>query len=78
MYHYIYRSLALLPEWAFRSPEVPVMASITLPVCAVSLAISVNVLVEVIGFGENAAVTPLGRPDTDRFTLPLNPYCGNT
>ena len=42
------------------------------------VVVSVNVPLEVTGFGENAAVTPLGRPDTERFTLPLNPYCGYT
>jgi len=35
---------------------------------------SVNVLSYVVGLGENDAVTPLGKPDTERFTLPANPY----
>lgn len=28
--------------------------------------------------GEKDAVTPLGKPETDRFTLPVKPYCGLT
>ena len=36
----------------------------------------VNVLVEVGGSGLNAAVTPLGKPEADRFTLSLNPFDG--
>ena len=40
------------------------------------LAVNVNVLLPVVGLGANDAVTPLGRPETDRFTLPVKPYCG--
>jgi hypothetical protein len=57
---------------------VPVMITETVPVVAVPLAVSVNVLVVVAGFGLNDAVTPLGRPDADKLTLPLNPFCGVT
>ena len=42
---------------------------------AVPLDVSVNVLVIVAGFGLNDAITPLGRPDADKLTLPLNPFC---
>ena len=42
------------------------------------LAVNVSVLNPLVGFGANDAVTPLGRPDTERFTLPVNPYCGFT
>ena len=48
----------------------------TVPVAAVALAVSVSVLVEVVGFGLNAAVTPLGKPDAERVTLPLKPFTG--
>jgi hypothetical protein len=54
------------------------MVSVYWPTGAVLLAVSVSVLLEVVGFGVNAAVTPLGSPDTERFTLPVNPYCGFT
>ena len=43
---------------------------------ALLLAVNVSVEVEVVGLGENEAVTPLGRPETVRFTLPVNPYSG--
>ena len=28
-----------------------------------------------VGFGENEAVTPAGKPEAVRLTLPVNPYC---
>jgi hypothetical protein len=59
-------------------PDVPVMLTGTVPVVAVLLAVSVNVLVAVAGFGLNDAVTPLGRPDADKLTAPLKPFCGET
>jgi len=59
-----------------RLPDVPVMVTATVPVVAVLLAVSVNVLVAVAGLGLNEAVTPLGRPEADRLTLPLKPFCG--
>ena len=52
------------------------MVTVAVPVVAVLLAVSGNVLVEVAGFELNDAVTPLGRPDADKLTLPLNPFCG--
>ena len=54
--------------------EVPVMVSVLMPTLAVLLAVRVSVLVPVVEVGEKEALTPLGRPDTARFTLPLNPY----
>jgi len=59
-------------------PEVPVMVTVTIPVVAVLLAASVKVLVAVAGFGLKDAVTPLGKPEADRLTLPLKPFCGVT
>jgi hypothetical protein len=64
-----------------RVPDVPVMVTVIVPVVAVPLAVSVNVLLfvaEVVGLGLNAAVTPLGRPEADKLTLPLKPFCGVT
>ena len=58
---------------AVRLPDVPVIVTVAVPVVAVALAVRVSVLVEVVGFGLNAAVTPLGRPEAARVTLPLNP-----
>ena len=48
------------------------------PRLAELLAVNVNVLFPVVGFGANDAVTPLGKPETDRFTLPVKPYMGFT
>jgi hypothetical protein len=59
-------------------PEVPVMITVTVPVAAVPLAVSVNVLVLVVLVGLKEAVTPLGRPEADKLTLPLKPFCGVT
>src|ERR1035441_6014683 len=61
-----------------RVPEVPVMVTVDVPVVAVALAVRVKVLVEVVGFGLNPAVTPLGRPEALKVTLPVNPFCGTT
>ena len=36
----------------------------------------VSVLLLVAGLGLNAAVTPLGKPDAERVTLPLKPFDG--
>jgi hypothetical protein len=57
-------------------PEVPVMVTVTVPGVAVLLAINVNVLVLVALVGLKEAVTPVGRPEADKLTLPLKPFCG--
>lgn len=57
---------------------MPVIVTVEVPVVALPLAVSVKVLVPVVGFGLNAAVTPSGRPDAASVTLPLNPFCGVT
>ena len=61
-----------------KPPDVPVMVTVAVPIAAVPLAVSVNVLVLVVLLGLNDAVTPLGRPDADKLTLPLKPFCGVT
>jgi hypothetical protein len=58
---------------AVRLPEVPVMVTVAVPVVAVALAVSVSTLVPVVGLVPKAAVTPLGKPDAARVTLPVNP-----
>lgn len=58
--------------------DVPEMVTVEVPVVAAPLAISVSVLVAVAGFGLNEAVTPPGRPEADRLTFPLKPFCGVT
>ena len=59
-----------------RVPDVPVIVTVTVPVAAVALAVRVSVLLLVAGLGLNAAVTPLGKPDAERVTLPLKPFNG--
>jgi hypothetical protein len=55
-------------------PEVPVTVTVEVPVVAVLLAVRVNVLEVVAGFGLNAAVTPDGNPEADKVTLPVKPF----
>jgi hypothetical protein len=57
-----------------RLPEVPVTVTVTDPVVAVLLAVSVSVLVLVVLPGLNEAVTPEGKPEADKVTLPLKPF----
>jgi hypothetical protein len=57
-------------------PHVPVTVTVAGPVVATLLAISVNVLEPGVGFGLNRAVTPLGKPEIDKVTLLLKPFCG--
>src|ERR1035441_2350826 len=63
---------------ALRAPEVPLRAAVAEPGMADGLAVRFRVLVPVVELGEMVAVTPLGRPDTARLTVPLNPFCGIT
>jgi hypothetical protein len=57
-------------------PEVPVTVTVKVPVAAVLLADKVKRLEDAVGFVPKLALTPLGRPDAVRFTLPLNPLAG--
>ena len=59
-------------------PDEPATVIVTVPMAAVLLAVSVKVLVFAVLLGLKDAVTPLGRPDADRLTLPLKPPCGVT
>ena len=59
---------------AVSEPEVPVMVIVALPGVAELLAVNVSTLLPVVGLVEKAAVTPLGRPDAARVTLPVNPF----
>jgi len=62
---------------ALKLPDVPVTVTVLCPTAAELLAVNVSVLNPVVGFGTNDAVTPLGRPDTERVALPVNPYWGD-
>ena len=54
------------------------IVTVEVPVVAVLLAVSVKELVVVVEAGLKAAVTPLGKPDADKVTLPVNPFRGAT
>lgn len=57
-------------------PEVPVIVTGNVPTAAVPTAVRVRVLVVAVVLGLNDAVTPAGKPDADKLTLPLKPNCG--
>lgn len=59
-------------------PDVPVIVTDFVPVVAALLAVKVTVLPVVELVGLNDAVTPVGRPDAEKLTLPLNPFVGET
>ncbi len=59
-------------------PDLPVTVTEAVPVAAVLLAVNVNLLVLAVLLGLNDAVTPLGRPEADKLTLPVKPFCGVT
>jgi len=60
---------------AVKLPEAPVMVIVPFPGTAVLLAVSVKVL-ELVALAElKLAMTPAGKPDADRFTALLNPFC---
>jgi len=51
-------------------PDVPVMVTVEVPAAAVLLAVSVKVVLA------NEAVTPVGRPEADKATVPVKPLDG--
>ncbi|SRR6266700_2719244 len=59
-------------------PEAPRTCTENVPIEAVLLAVNVRVLVVFVVLGLMEAVTPLGRPEADKVTLPLKPFCGVT
>ena len=60
------------------APDAPVTVMVNVQSAAVLLAVSVSVLALVVLLGLNDAVTPLGKPEAERLTLPLNPFSGLT
>ena len=56
-------------------PDVPVIVTAAVPGVAESFAVSVRMLVPLVGFVPHDAETPDGSADvTARLTLPVNPY----
>jgi hypothetical protein len=61
-----------------RLPDVPRTVTVNVPVLAELLAVNLKLLVPVVVAGLKDAVTPLGKPDADRLTLPKKPFWGLT
>lgn len=57
---------------------MPVMVTVAVPVAALELAVNVTRLVDVVGLVPKLALTPAGKPEADRLTLPVNPPEGVT
>ena len=68
--------MSVIVALLLRVPEEPVTVTMKVPVAAVPLADRVSRLVVVEGFVPKRALTPLGKPDAVKFTLPLNPFTG--
>src|SRR5260370_10373337 len=54
------------------------MVTDAVPVAAVGLAVNVTALVDEVGLFPNLALTPAGKPDADKLTLPEKPFQGVT
>ena len=59
-------------------PEVPVMVTLEVPIVAVPPAKRVRVVEAGSGLEVKDAVTPVGRPDGEKVTLPVKPFRGDT
>jgi hypothetical protein len=59
-----------------RPPDLPRALTLNVPVVAELLTVSVHVVVVVEGLGLKEAVTPGGRLDAEKVTLPLKPFVG--
>ena len=63
---------AIVVVWV-KLPDVPVIVTVAVPAGAKALAVSVKILVVVVLVGLNDAVTPVGRPEATKLTLPAKP-----
>lgn len=64
--------------WLVRLPDEPVTAKVNVPMAAVALEMNVNALVPAVLAGLKEAVTPFGKPDIDKLTVPRKPFSGVT
>ena len=55
-------------------PDTPVTVTVAIPAVAVLSALKVRELLPVVLDGLKTAVTPLGKPDTPKATVPLKPF----
>jgi len=63
--------IVVLPELI---PELPLTFTLYCPCAAVELALRISKLEVLVVAGLKAAVTPVGRSEADRLTLPLKPF----
>jgi hypothetical protein len=59
-------------------PAAPVTVRVAVPGAALAATLNVSVLVRVVAAGLNVAVTPAGRPVTEKMTVPVKVVCGVT
>src|SRR5215475_12905553 len=64
--------------WLDKLPDAPVMVTENVPTAALAAAVNATELDAGSDGGLNAALTPLGKPDAEKLTAPLNPFCGVT
>jgi hypothetical protein len=64
--------------WLVSVPDEPVTAKVNVPMAAVALEMNVNALVPAVLAGLKEAVTPFGKPDIDKLTVPRKPFSGVT
>jgi len=57
-------------------PEAPVTVTVAAPRVVLAAAVNVSVLVCALDRALKDAVTPVGRPEAARVTVPLKPSCG--
>jgi len=69
-------TVSVILVWCVKLPEVPVIVTVAVPIAADAEAVNVRVLDVVAVAGLKAAVTPPGKPEADKLTLALKPFCG--
>jgi len=65
-------TVSVMDVLAVSVPELPVMVTVDVPAVAEALAVRVSRLLPVVGLVPKVAVTPLGKPEAARVTLPVN------
>lgn len=71
-------TLSVITVWFVRPPDVPVTDRVAVPMAAVPFAVRVITLVPAVLLGLKEAVTPFGRPDAAKLTVPVKPFSGVT
>jgi len=64
--------------WLDKLPDAPAIVTEKVPVAALLAAANVTVLDDGSDGGLNDALTPLGRPEAEKLTVPPKPFCGVT